>query len=59
MVDLNNILTVREAAALLRISPTHLYLLHNRGQGPRALRIGRAIRYTPADLSDWLLARAA
>jgi excisionase family DNA binding protein len=47
------LLTAREAARLLSISPRTLWTLTNRGELP-AVRIGRAIRYDPVDLRHWI-----
>ncbi len=42
-----------EAARLLTISKRLLWTLTNRGEVP-CVRIGRAVRYDPRDLEDWL-----
>lgn len=43
----------REAARLLAISPRSLWSLTACGAIP-SRRIGRSVRYSPADLSDWI-----
>jgi predicted DNA-binding transcriptional regulator AlpA len=43
-------LTEREVSDLLGLSVATLRAWRHRGQGPRFLRLGRAVRYLPADL---------
>ena len=52
------LLTVREAAALLRISRNLAYELVARGEMP-AIRLGRVIRVPRAALEEWLRAEPA
>ena len=47
------LLTAREAAASLAISERMLWGLTQRGE-VRAVRIGRAVRYSPRDLQDFI-----
>jgi len=47
------LITAREAAAALAISERTLWELTHCGKLP-ALRIGRAVRYRPADLEKWV-----
>ncbi|MCG8407489.1 MAG: helix-turn-helix domain-containing protein [Phycisphaerales bacterium] len=42
-----------EAAKALAISPRKLWELTNCGEVP-CIRIGRAVRYVPADLQAWI-----
>lgn len=42
-----------DAAHALAISPRKLWELTNRGELP-AVRIGRAVRYDPCDLTAWI-----
>lgn len=42
-----------DAAASLSISPRTLWTLTDRGE-IRCIRIGRAVRYDPRDLSAWI-----
>jgi predicted DNA-binding transcriptional regulator AlpA len=51
-------LTEREVADLLGLSVATLRAWRHRGQGPRFLRLGRAVRYLPADLEDFVRASA-
>ena len=50
------LVTVREAAKLLAISERKLWELTAGGQIP-VVRIGRAVRYLPADLHAWALSQ--
>lgn len=45
-----------DAARALAISPRKLWELTNRGDVP-AVRIGRAVRYAPSDLAEWIEAQ--
>ncbi|MDE0419111.1 MAG: helix-turn-helix domain-containing protein [bacterium] len=49
------ILTTREAAALLTVSPSMLQRFRVKGGGPRYLQIGGAVRYARVDLLEWVL----
>lgn len=49
-------LTEREVADLLGLSVATLRAWRHRGQGPRYLRLGRAVRYLPADLETFVRA---
>ncbi len=52
-------LTPPEAAEYLRISASTLAKLRVYGGGPAFARIGRAIRYSRADLDSYMAARTA
>ena len=47
------LLTAREAAKAIAISERFLYTLTQRGE-IRAVRMGRTVRYDPADLRRWI-----
>lgn len=49
-------LTEREVAELLGLSVATLRAWRHRGQGPRFLRLGRAVRYLSADLEHFVRA---
>ena len=51
-------LTEREVSELLGLSVATLRAWRHSGQGPRFLRLGRAVRYLPADLEDFVSASA-
>ncbi len=48
------VLTVPEAAKALAISRRQLRRLTNEPNGIPCVRLGRSVRYRPADLSRWL-----
>ena len=50
------LLTLREAAEYLRLTPSALYTQRHRGEKPGALgiRVGRKILYRPSDISQYL-----
>ncbi|WP_319774674.1 helix-turn-helix domain-containing protein [Breoghania sp.] len=53
------ILTTREAAAYLRLSPSRLAVLRSKGGGPRFIaQSSRKCLYRRADLDAWLESRA-
>jgi len=47
------LITPGEAALALSVSPRKLWSLTNAGQIP-CVRLGRCMRYSPADLQDWI-----
>lgn len=51
-----DVLTEKETAALLRISVKGLQSWRYRGNGPKFLKLGRAVRYRRADLQAFVLA---
>ena len=51
-------LTESEVADQLGLSVATLRAWRHRGKGPRFLRFGRAVRYLPADLEDFIRASA-
>ena len=50
---LDEVLTVREAAAFLRVNPKTLYNEISRGSFP-ARRVGKSLRVSRSALLDWL-----
>ncbi|GAB2473613.1 hypothetical protein GCM10027030_05160 [Luteococcus sediminum] len=52
------LLTVDEAAALLRRTPGTLRWWRHAGQGPRSFTLGRRVYYDRADLMAWIEAEA-
>ncbi len=58
MGPINLLLTSPEAAKALAISARTLWTLTKRGEIP-SVKIGRAVRYDPADLRAWIDARKA
>lgn len=49
-----SLLTERDVASELRLSPAMLRKLRREGSGPTFIRIGSAIRYPAADLAAWV-----
>lgn len=47
-------LSADEAARLLGISSRHLRTLHAKGCFPRAIRLGRSVRWYRNDIESWL-----
>jgi predicted DNA-binding transcriptional regulator AlpA len=52
--SLERLLTPREAADFLRGSESWLAKARMRGDGPPFVKVGRSIRYSQADLVQWL-----
>jgi predicted DNA-binding transcriptional regulator AlpA len=55
----NRLLSVRELADLLQVPVRTLYQWKLRGDGPQPMRVGRYLRYDPADVAHWLDVRKA
>ena len=58
--DLNSaerLLTPKDAANFLRVSPSWLAKARMRGDGPPYVKLGRAIRYREGALLQWLRSR--
>lgn len=53
-VKLEPLLTAQEVADLLSVPIATLYQWRSRGCGPAGMRIGRHVRYDPADVHAWL-----
>jgi excisionase family DNA binding protein len=51
--------TVDDVAEFLGVPVNTLYQWRYRRTGPRASRVGRHLRYDPADVRAWLNERAA
>jgi excisionase family DNA binding protein len=48
------LLTTQQLADLLQISVDTLYAWRSRGEGPPAYRLGKHLRFRPAEVSSWL-----
>lgn len=46
--------TVTEVAEYLGITPNALYVMRQRGTGPKSSKVGRTVRYRWADVEKWL-----
>ncbi len=51
------LLTQRQLAEMLGVTPRSLERWRETGDGPPFLRVGGLVRYTPADVSGWLETR--
>ncbi|WP_239159985.1 helix-turn-helix domain-containing protein [Virgisporangium ochraceum] len=51
--------TVEDVSAFLGVPVNTLYQWRHRRTGPRASRVGRHLRYDPADVRAWFSERAA
>jgi predicted DNA-binding transcriptional regulator AlpA len=51
------LLTARDAANLLRLSPSWLAKARMRGDGPPYAKLGRSIRYTETGILQWMRSR--
>ena len=56
--DTTRALPEREVADTLGLSVATLRAWRHRGKGPRFLRLGRSVRYLPADVADFVRASA-
>lgn len=54
-----SLVTVPEAAALLRMSESTLRYWRYAGLGPRSIRLGRRVFYRESDLLAWIEAETA
>ena len=51
--------TVEDVAAYLRVPVETLYTWRKRRYGPRAARVGRHLRYDPAEVRAWVRKQVA
>jgi predicted DNA-binding transcriptional regulator AlpA len=49
--------SVEDTAAYLRVPPKTLYEWRYKGDGPPSHRIGRYVRYIPAEIRTWVRSR--
>lgn len=52
--DADRLLTRNEVEARFGVSKRYLEVAAMRGEGPRVVRLGRAVRYRVADLREWI-----
>lgn len=57
-MDNAELLSVEDLARFLGKSPQAIYNMRHRGEGPRAVKVGRSLRFRPADVEVWLEANA-
>jgi excisionase family DNA binding protein len=55
--ELDVLMTVEEVADYLGTTPANLYVWRSRGQGPRAAKVGRYLKYSRRDVLAWLEAQ--
>jgi excisionase family DNA binding protein len=53
------LLSVPELAKLLQVPVATIYRWRHRGEGPEPIRVGRHLRFDPADVAVWLETRKA
>jgi predicted DNA-binding transcriptional regulator AlpA len=53
-ISSERLLTVRDAANVLRFSESWMAKVRMRGDGPPFVKIGRSVRYRESDLREWL-----
>ena len=58
MHSANDMIDETAAADMLAVSPRTLQSWRVTGEGPTFFKLGRAVRYRRADLSDWIAASA-
>lgn len=56
-LDVSPVLTPKETAARLKVSPSWLAKARMRGDGPPYIRVGRSIRYAEPALGQWMKSR--
>ena len=54
---LPRLLSVGELAEMLQVPVSTIYQWSYRGEGPRAIRLGRYLRFDPADVARWVESR--
>lgn len=47
-------MTLAELADYLSVTPQALYDLRSKGRGPRGFRVGRQLRFRPAEVEAWI-----
>lgn len=51
---LRPLLSVQELASLLKVPVQTIYYWRYRGDGPKPIRVGKHLRFDPADVERWL-----
>ncbi|MDH5508842.1 MAG: helix-turn-helix domain-containing protein [Nitrospinota bacterium] len=54
MISENELLTTKQAAQFLAVTPSLLIKLRGCGGGPKYLKIARNVRYRRGDIEKWL-----
>ena len=55
----DDVLTIKEVAALLRTPEATLRYWRHLGTGPRSFRLGRHVRYLRGDVNSWVESQRA
>ena len=53
------LLSVSDLAEMLQVPVSTVYQWRYRGEGPRPIRLGRYLRFDPADVARWIEGRKA
>jgi predicted DNA-binding transcriptional regulator AlpA len=54
-----DLLTTKELARITGLAPISLQHMRAEGRGPSWLKLGKAVRYAPADVARWFEANRA
>ncbi len=57
MSDLDNLLDIDQVADRLGMTPAAMHSMRYRGDGPRAVKIGRKLRFRADDIDAWIDSR--
>ncbi|WP_291848738.1 response regulator [Bradyrhizobium sp.] len=55
----DSLLTAKDAAEVLKVAPSWLAKARKSNEGPPYVRVGRSVRYRPADLTRWAKSNGA
>lgn len=55
--EIDRLLSVDDLAGVLQVPAKTVYEWRSRGEGPPGIRVGRYLRFDPADVAEWLDAR--
>lgn len=50
----DELLSIKDLAALAQLPIATIYQLNSKGTGPRRIRLGKHVRYRRADVDRWL-----
>lgn len=51
------LMSVQQVAELLQVPATTIYQWRHQGEGPQPMRVGKYLRFDPADVASWIEAR--
>ena len=57
--ELPDLLTLKELAEYLQVSPNTIYFWRSRGDGPAAVQLGKHLRFPKQAVINWSLSTAA